>query len=541
MIENKLELLLSNPLQLGAEFDITRLDRNFQNVTMLKGAIENFFISNQKFTNVYYDTINRLVPQHIPSLLHTLFYTAMVYAYYLGCDYIHRSISTPEEFNYGFIKKSIQFEDPYNDDSDICSLYDHARKLLPGFLNQVTFQNDPMHCNPLIISRDWQRDWHKRTHFNGPLIKYLQKVFNDPTPISPVSMQEARQYKILDCFPKITLSALKANTVIPMGTQVTSGEYSIKKLRKLTDIVNTHMPWSENSDFESWLYTVLYEDIFHLNRLSNTLYHYIKYIDSIGKSTEKQQTDIVAYFFGLLYHSPTYAVQDLLYKNVKYACDAYLEANTKKMLIAISPVIFVNNILFPQLVLVLLFALYTDSDNCIESTDNIKRRNKFLEAYLREENDSSKHHLTLNPARFFWENADNYIELKRDKGHTTLSDGTIKKKILKNHELKPTKNRLSFERITGLLSASEPRWKYSYITEENMAFIGPQFTCKDRNKIFLKGSEPSECIGMSIRYSSFEYEIILYHHLLESIGLHDDTISKLKPSIEPYPNIFSLI
>ena len=532
MIEMTLEGFLKSDMQLGVEFNIKNLLKDYTDFIELLSDIKTLFLKKTpNFTE--YQKANS--SDNINMLLDEALHLSVAYAYYFGLDYLLRHTTEPDDFNYNFIKKGIANQDDKNDIAK--QIYDKARKQLKNYYLQVEQQKDPMHINPYLVYQDIARDTLKKTHFNGQVTKYYQKIFtlssNDT-----IDYTDTNGYKIQDLLPSLTLRSLEANTLLPMGAFVKDGSFSITKIHRLCNHLGLTIPNNEdigNEDVNKSIYTtndymtsinckypkLIYdlacEDLFHINRLDNTIMHYIEYVKKQDKLLNSQQKTVMITFYSLFYYMPSVFFQDYFATCLENACSAYINGKNTDLFKYCIPLINIPNILFPQIVFVLLRALFTDTNFNFHSPAHFEYIIQTLENYITYNYDSIGSHFQ-KPDNYIWDNALYVTTTHRNKG---FNSSKTKQKINTVCQLSVPKNHLTFEEITRYLIASEPRWRYTTILETNLAadFFAKRSRSDDVRLITICDKTGKH--DMLIRYSSQEYAILLFKQLIGDLQIFD--------------------
>lgn len=495
MIEIKLEDFIKSDMQLGVEFDIKNLFKNYTDFTVLLADIKTLFSKNIVNSAEYQKAA---FADDISILLDEALHLSVAYAYYFGLDYLLRHTAKPDDFNYNFIKKGISTPDDKN----------YVAKQI--------------------------RDTLKKTHFNGQVTKYYQKILslsvNDI-----IDNTDLPGYKIQDLLPSLTLRSLEAFTLLPMGTFVKDGSFSITKIRKLCYHLGLTLPNedSDNEDAKKSIYTtndymtsinckypkLIYdlacEDLFHINRLDNTIMHYIEYVKKQDSLLYSQQKNLLTTFYSLYYYMPSVFFQNHFASCLENACSAYINGKNTDLFKYSIPLINIPNILFPQMVFVLLRALFTDSNFNFHSPAHFEYIIQTLENYITCNYDSIGLHFQ-KPDNYIWDNALYTTTTRRNKG---FNSSKTKQKINTVCQLSVPKNHLTFEEITRYLIASEPRWRYTTILETNLAadFFAKRNESDDVRLITICDKTGKH--DMLIRYSSLEHAIILFNQLIGDLKI----------------------
>lgn len=532
MVENKLEELLITPYRLGAEFDPDKLPRRSSDLYELSEQTKTYFTEN-----TVYGLVNFIC--QLDDIWDSIMPLAFAYVYYFVSDYLFRKSQTPSTFNYAFIKKGLSEE---NANYEAKLIYDSSRKNLKPFFDMINTQTDPMHFNPLYFTKDLEKDKYKRAHFSGQIIKYFQKCFticqNDAK-----DSAETVDYEILDFLPSLSLIALHASTLLPMGKYMKKGSYSIKKIKNLNYRVENTLKNSPYCKYPELLYNLAIEDLFHINRINISIRHYLDLVNSIDSTSIEQQETILSTFYSLLYNMPSTLFQNLYKNNVEKAVMEYLNENPRAICKFDYPIINIGNILFPQVILVLIFSLFTDHKGQIYSDEIVENILIDIEKYIDENLENINKHFTNEVNPYIWDDEALVFSIRQNKGlKQKKRNGNIIKtdesRISTEYELFASNNKLSFERITELLLSSEPRWRYSTLIEENLTYYIAGFYNTNCRKIYIQSENGKELI---IRYTSDEYITILQERLLNSLNLSFEEIIKQIHKIETYPNPFRLV
>lgn len=547
MIENKLEQLLNNPNRLGAEFDLEQLSKSTETLEKQLDSIKTFFIDNICLLADYELIHDKII--YIDEMIQL----SIVYAYYFGLDYLYRKEHEASRFNYEFVRKSVT---DAKDSLRVEKIFENVYKSYPKLKNSSISLKDTLHYNPELIRLDLENSTGNtslESHFSGQILKYLQKIFSVDFSLTTAELTSV-EFTLSDVLPALSIMMMNASTLIPMGKYVGKGSYNINKIRNLCKNLCYNQPKIKDdvelspdfvvptdSKFPESLYDMAREDLFHIIRLSNTVNLFHDFTVDYADIPDKQKL-LLQTFYSLYYHMPSVVFQYLYKDNVKNACYSYISEKQIDLLKQSFPIINLNSIVFPQVLLILLYALFTDGNLQIHEDNRIKTTISDIEEYIDRNYDKISEHFVL-PEVFVWDN-DNYISThKRNKGYRKTKNNKTIPKINTEYTFDFPNSDLCFEDVARIIMSSEPRWRYTNITEENAIDISilqqPNNRSLGNHRRIIKGENEEELL--LLRYTSEEYSIKLYNTLLHTLNLNDDNIDEILKKIEPVPNPFHII
>lgn len=524
MIENTLELLLSNPYQLGAEYNLKHLSRKSADMDYIINSVKSFFKQSDSFCDSFMSKDN------LDILLDEIIYLSMVYAYYFALDYLQRNRNTPYQFNCEYIKEAIPttHEDKNFEASEI---YKSAITQYLPFIKTIIQQKDPMHSNPAITASDNQRCFNQyaryKFHFSGQLLMYFQKIFSINFYPHSTEFLFDNEHLIVDLLPALTLMSLKCTKYLPGGTYADT--YTINKIRNICELLqytqsddsNITTSFADykvalNSKYPHLLYTMAREDLFHISRLNNTICHYREQITTNQIQGEQRQRQHLETYYSLFYNLPSVWFQN-------YCRIACTKSSSPKMnidILNILPIMSLEGILFPQVLLTLLYTLFTDNGLRIFPVNGkdspFETIIESIEEYIGDHLEEIMKHFEI-PNVFIWDNPDYLLATKNNKGYRNTKKGKIHRNSETVYELIIQFNNIPFEDMVHLLMSSEPRWRYTTIIEENRAaspLIKKDWSMNNRIA-FLNGNTDYYVK----RYTSSEYLIKLCYDVLHTLTL----------------------
>lgn len=424
MIENKLEQLLANPNQLGAEFDLSRLDRSQTDFESIIKTVKDFFSHNKDFSHCI-DKLGNTNDQNI--LLDEAINLSIAYAYYFGLDYLHRQLCEPDQFDCKYIRKGMP-KNRIDKNTESSDIYKSAITEYLPLLKAIIKQKDPLHFNPALVEND--KRMNDKRHFSGQIPKYFQKILS----IEFSTCTEARLYDnehlITDLLPALTLSSLDCTKYLPMGTY--SNDYSINKIRKICEALHYTQP--EDSDintsfddyeaaidckFPNLLYMMAREDLFRISRLNNALHSYCYLLKGQKVFDEKKQRKLLEVYSSLIYYLPSPWFQEYYINKLTSSClGNATEVNDNIAIFTSSTGL--ESVVFPQVLLVLLYLLFTDNKLELLSAQNdnalLKETIDDLEDYIELNYEKIMKHFKV-PKTFIWDNSFYLLEKFKNKGY----------------------------------------------------------------------------------------------------------------------------
>lgn len=550
MIEDKLEQLLTNPNQLGAEFDLRQLCRYTDDLEATITSVKKFFRENETFFSLF-SSIDDSYQQD--SFWDEMINLSLVYAYYFALDYILRQKGEPDEFDCKYIRKALPTtiidKNSYSND-----VYRTVSSQFIPFIKAMIQQKDPMHFNPLLVANDekhiYDNKKRNKSHFSGQIPQYFQKIFSINYSEKSTEFLFDKEHLITDLLPALTLMSLKVSKYIPMGTY--ADEYSIKKVRSICETL--HYSEKEESDkanffsdyeialdckYPDLIYSMAREDLFHIGRLNNAICSYRDFVEANPESNDEQKKTLLATSFSLSYHMPSVWFQEYYKNTLHESCTSYAAGDLPNMLNHLLPIIIFNGIVFPQVLLTMLYALFTDRELKIYPVNDGSLFKNILfkiETYFEHHMDSINKHFKL-PDTFIWDNPRYILSRCKNKGNRNTGTGKIHRPNEEIYELIIPPSQESFEDIVALLISSEPRWRYTTIIEENRVTFTP--LKKDwplgNHKLFLEDK-----IGTSvlIRYASYEYFIRLSIPVMQAFNMEYKRTLDLLKKLESFPLSF---
>lgn len=517
MIENKLEQLLANPNQLGAEFDLSRLDRSQTDIESIIKTVKDFFIHNENFSHCS-KKLGNINNQNI--LLDEAINLSVAYAYYFGLDYLHRRLSEPDQFDCKYIRKAMP-KNQIDKNTESSDIYKSAITQYLPLLKAIIQQKDPLHFNPALIEND--KRMNNKRHFSGQIPKYFQKILSIEFSTYSKEQLYDNEHLITDLLPALTLLSLDCTKYLPMGTY--SKTYSINKIRNMCEVLHYTQPKDSdiNTSFEDYeaainckfpnlLYMMAREDLFRISRLNNALHSYCYLLKGHKVLDEKMQKKLLEVYSSSIYFLPSSWFQEYYINKLNSFCFDNVTGINENGAILISS-IDLEGIVFPQVLSVLLYLLFSDDNLELLSAQNdyklLKQAINNLEGYISLNYEKIMKHFKV-PNTFIWDDPSYLLEKFKNKGcRKTIYNGKIHRPLVKEYEIIIQGNDLPFEEIVSILLDSEPRWRYTTIVEENLAASPALKTDWSLDNRILPWRDSHNEMGFTIRYSSLEYHFIL--------------------------------
>ena len=550
MVEFTLEALVKHIEQIGIEFSEVPKPLAEANLALTLQSVQKIFCNSDDFyyyrTLVYHNSWSSTVYPAFQDL-------CVIYAYYFINDYILRKTRQPQILNSDYIKCGISPKYLEESADSISDIYNRMRNQLKQFLRNNTAQEDPKHFNPYTAKQNVEKSLNtqdqtlfQRAHWGGDIIQYFNKIF------SSSYYTQNSDYKINDLLPGITIATLNNTTIMPLGTHIKDGCLTINDIQKIVKQFNyaadNHSTETELK-FPELLYSLVFEDLFKVNRLNITLTQYAHILSQLVEFSDKSKEQILLKsIFSVVFYMPSVYFQNINEPYTRQLCMNYLHNNPSSYYTLANTLFSYGSIIFPQMLVILLSSLCTNRQHQILPVSDLQKISEQIEGYIEKywfrikchfpncipelgsSPNNNKTKIKMN-SNYIWDNKSFFIRHSESKG--------------KNHkpriyyETIIPNNQIPFEEMTKLLFASEPRWRYCNIIEENLALSRTGQTISETYSI----SENLSCVlgnYLAVQYPSALYSMRLATALNNELHFDTTETESLNKFLTAFSNPFNL-